>query len=433
MSRRLTRDFRSLNSALRVSRRRITSILKGIDLQHESPGDSSRQYQDKLSTFARRYLSDSEFEAARKRVSRAAIRVYVEEKRAPTGLSTLTLLFATLAPWAFGYAYAHYSSADLQNETARIPVAWIVPLFCGVLFFATSALAYLSPRTSAKISLGRRFMVKYRFRAISIMAVITSFSLWVLIRSRWGNSLTALDAFVRFAVGGAAYLFICIALAMITTLGSNFLSRYKPPLAHPHDWLLLDLVNISAQAQKMRLKWSRPGSAHALLETIERAVRRAESFPYYVGPLFFSDKETRDKVASDGLALAALIRDHQRVIIRASGPNSYDRVIQSMCSGIAALADDDWESFVKHAPPVSGVSRFRSAVQRCFPPLLLLAAAFLIPLIPQVASSPAVSGSVRVTLMVTSALALILPRESSARAPILDALSKAVPISKSEK
>ncbi|WP_405634379.1 hypothetical protein OHB53_09410 [Streptomyces sp. NBC_00056] len=121
------------------------------------------------------------------------------------------------------------------------------------------------------------------------------------------------------------------------------------------------------------------------------------------------------------------------MIIRANGPKSYDRVIESMSAGIIALTDDDWESLMAHALPVSGVSKLRSAVQRIFPPTVMLAAAFLIPLIPQVASSPAVSGSVRVTLMVTAALALILPRESSARAPILDALSKANPIGKSDK
>lgn len=383
-----------------------------------------------LAVFAGQYLSESENERVRRRVARAAIRVSVDNETNPTGLSALLFLAATLAPWAVGYAYGHRNSGIFQFES---DVTWVAPVACGIFLTAVSAIAYLSPRTGLSLPPNMDITLKYRFRAISAAVIVASLILWILIQISDNGSFTVQDAFERLAIGGIAYLLSCVSLAVIATLGGELLSRGRLPVAHPHDRLLLDMVNICAQAQEVRLRWSRPRSAHDLLETIEKAARRAERLPHYAGPLFFSDRQTRDAVASDGLALAALIRGHQPVIIRANGPKSYDRVIESMSAGIIALTDDDWESLMAHALPVSGVSKLRSAVQRIFPPTVMLAAAFLIPLIPQVASSPAVSGSVRVTLMVTAALALILPRESSARAPILDALSKANPIGKSDK
>jgi hypothetical protein len=56
----------------------------------------------------------------------------------------------------------------------------------------------------------------------------------------------------------------------------------------------------------------------------------------------------------------------------------------------------------------------------------LLAAAVALSWIPAVAQAHAVADGVRVTLVITAVLGLVLPRESSARASILDALSKAL-------
>ncbi|MFF4710115.1 hypothetical protein ACFY2V_01695 [Streptomyces eurythermus] len=95
-------------------------------------------------------------------------------------------------------------------------------------------------------------------------------------------------------------------------------------------------------------------------------------------------------------------------------------------TGVLALVEDDWETLTAEAPPVTAFSRLRRTAAAVWPPIVLLTAAIALPWIPAVAQAPDVAGGVRVTLIITAVLSLVLPRDSSAKAAILDTLGKAL-------
>ncbi|MFG2864735.1 hypothetical protein [Streptomyces sioyaensis] len=203
---------------------------------------------------------------------------------------------------------------------------------------------------------------------------------------------------------------------------SSIKSWLVRPILRRHDLLLLAMIDVCATTHRRRDAWFADTARTEVVRAIEAAARTAEA-AFRTGFI----PSTRHLVRNDALRLAAVIRQHKKPILRATGPSAFDRVTESMWSGVVALIEDDWAALTAAAPPVTAATKLRRFVSRTGPQAVLLGAAFAIPLIPAVAEEPAVASSVRVTLIVTAILGLALPRESSARAPILDVLGKALP------
>ncbi|MGW2823025.1 hypothetical protein ACWC24_18850 [Streptomyces sp. NPDC001443] len=241
-----------------------------------------------------------------------------------------------------------------------------------------------------------------------------------------GQWPTAREALVRTAAELAyiALLMLVIALFLVSVMAvaSALLNWVLRPVLRPYDLLLLALVDACAVTHAHRGTWFLRRSRTVVERALQNAARKAESavsarpFPGGRGP-----------ARADALRLAAVIRRHRTPIARASGPASFDRVTQSLWSGALALIDDDWEALTAAAPAVTVLSRLRRVAAAVWSPAVLLAAAVALPWIPAVAQAPAVADGVRVTLVITAVLGLVLPRESSAKASILDTLGKALP------
>ncbi|MGA5363926.1 hypothetical protein [Streptomyces purpurascens] len=213
--------------------------------------------------------------------------------------------------------------------------------------------------------------------------------------------------------GLAAWLYVWVASAL-----RKWVTR---PVLRPYDLLLLALVDACAETHTHRSTWFLRRSRKVVERALGKAARHAEiAVPASIFP------GGRGPARADTQRLASVIRRHRTPIARASGPASFDLVVQSLSSGVLALIDDDWEALTAAAPPVTALSRLRRVAAAVWPAAVLVAAAVALPWIPAVAQAPAVADGVRVTLIITAVLGLVLPRESSAKTSILDAFDKAM-------
>ncbi|WP_432070039.1 hypothetical protein [Streptomyces sp. AA1529] len=240
-----------------------------------------------------------------------------------------------------------------------------------------------------------------------------------------GHWSTARDALVRLAAKGAQAVLLTLAIVLLVSgwmsMCFALIKWVVRPVLRPYDLLLLGLVDVCEVTHAHRGTWFQEGSRKAVERALEKAARKAETaLPARPFP------DGRGPARADTLRLAAVIRQHRTPIARAGGPASFDIVTESLWAGVLALIDDDWETLTAAAPPVTALSRLRRTAAAVWPPVVLLTAAVALPWIPAVAQAPDVADGVRVTLIITAVLSLVLPRDSSAKASILDALSKAL-------
>ncbi|MGV9696886.1 hypothetical protein ACWDTR_14135 [Streptomyces sp. NPDC003470] len=242
---------------------------------------------------------------------------------------------------------------------------------------------------------------------------------------RGGQWPTARDALVQFAAQVAQAVLMTLGVALLFAVGISLclglIKWLVRPVLRPYDLLLLSLIDACAVTHAHRGTWFRKRSRRAVERALEKAARKAEAAlparPFAGG---------RGPARADTLRLATVLRQHRTPIARAGGPGSFDLVRQSLCAGVIALIDDDWETLTAAAPPVTALSRLRRTTAAVWPPVVLLTAAVALPWIPAVAQAPDVASGVRVTLIITAVLSLVLPRDSTAKTSILDALGKAM-------
>jgi hypothetical protein len=375
-------------------------------------------------------------EAARA-AARRAILTSVTETWEPITL-LLWLLFAAVLPWLIRLLAANpvikwppppisWFNRVVSTHGARPAHSGFLWTGYGLVFVMVATLGrilflYLQLPSARGLHARRRALLH------GVALGIVTFSVLLFAVSggvHGGQWPTARDVLVmsvaRIAQVALLVLGIGLVAVVCVTVCSALLKWVVGPVLRPYDLLLLGLVDACAMTHAHRGTWFLKRSRKAVERALENAARRAETavparpFPGGHGP-----------ARTDVLRLAAVIRCHRTPIARASGPASFDLVAQSLWSGVIALIDDDWEALTAAAPSVTALSRLRRASAAVWPPAVLLAAAVALPWIPAVAQAPAVANEVRVTLIITAVLGLVLPRESDARASILDAFNKAV-------
>ncbi|MEU7564305.1 hypothetical protein [Streptomyces eurythermus] len=347
------------------------------------------------------------------------------------------LLLAAAFPWIIRLMTVH------GNDEVSLGLPWLnhvikthdAPgprssfLWIGFGFFVVARVMalrtqhlYIRPPRGRSLRAGRMALLQ------TLVLVLASVSWFFFAYSgdvHGGQWPTARDALVRLAAEGAQAVLITLALGMLAAVWMSMcLTLIKwvvRPVLRPYDLLLLSLVDVCEVTQAHRATWFRERSRKAVERALETAARKAETaLPARPFP------DGRGPARADTLRLAAVIRQHRTPIARAGGPASFDTVTKSLWTGVLALVEDDWETLTAAAPPMTTLSRLRRTAAAVWPPVVLLTAAIALPWIPAVAQAPDVANGVRVTLILTAVLSLVLPRDSSAKTAILDALNKAM-------
>ncbi|MEU5544755.1 hypothetical protein AB0G85_20520 [Streptomyces sioyaensis] len=411
----------------------------------ESVRVKCEQYRSRVSKSSGTALSSSEETLIKREAARSAARRHIYYFAVQnTGLELfiwLLLLSCISAPWmvrllhaspdslthinwdlpAFRQsASAHSAAKSTLVQVCKYPLAVTGP---ALMFFVMYPL-YAPVGRVRPLNIRRLLIVL----AISANAIAVSLFLFAESGGVQGNNWRIAGAeSVRGALMLSYVLAASLAVVFLLFLPFvAFISSVKSWLVRPilrrHDLLLLAMIDVCATTHRRRDTWFADSARTEVVRAIEAAARTAEA-AFRTGLI----PSPRYLVRNDALRLAAVIRQHKKPILRATGPSAFDRVTESMWSGVVALIEDDWAALTAAAPPVTAATKLRRFASRIGPQAVLLGAAFAIPLVPAVAEEPAVASSVRVTLIVTAILGLALPRESSARAPILDVLGKALP------
>ncbi|MEX2971648.1 hypothetical protein [Streptomyces sp. C184] len=406
-------------------------------------------YRRRVSTSSGTSLSSSEEALVKKEAARSAARreIYYFANQ-NTGLEIFLwflLILCIAAPWMARFQHAwpefhiHWkppalsrsgSAHSAANSTLTKSSKYLLAVTGPALLFFAMYPWYAQPSRVRPLNIRRLLLV------LAIVANTIAISLFLFGESggiqgdNWRNAGTAsvrYAAMLSYALAGslAVVFLLLVPFAVVISAIKGWLVR---PILRRYDLLLLAMIDVCATTHRRRDTWFTDTARTEVARAIETAARAAERAVLRPGLL----AGNRNVVRNDALRLATVIRQHKKPILRAGGPSSFDRVTESMWSGVVALIEDDWATLTAAAPPVTAATRLRRFASRIGPQAVLLGAAFAIPLIPAVAEAPAVASSVRVTLIVTAILGLALPRESPARAPILEVLGKALPF-KSEK
>ncbi|GGX89891.1 hypothetical protein [Streptomyces anandii] len=402
----------------------------------------AERYRDRVTASSAIALNAEETALVGRAVARAAARRAIHEEvtkewwplAIPGGL-----LLAGALPWVIRLVTVH------RNDEVTLGLPWLnhvinthdtpappsASLWIGLGFFFFSAAGVMVLRAQhlhLRQPRGRSLRAGRMALLQALVLGLVTVSLFFFAYSggvHGGQWPAARDALVRLAAKGAQAVLTVLAIGLLVLVWVSVcftLTKWMVrPVLRPYDLLLLGLVDVCEVTHAHRGTWFQERSRRAVERALEKAARKAETalparpFPGGRGP-----------ARADTLRLAAVVRQHRTPIARAGGPASFDVVTKSLWAGVLALIDDDWETLTAAAPPVTALSRLRRTAAAVWPPVVLLTAAVALPLIPAVAQAPDVAGGVRVTLIITAVLSLVLPRDSSAKASILDAVGKAL-------
>ncbi|MFF2216455.1 hypothetical protein [Streptomyces antibioticus] len=196
---------------------------------------------------------------------------------------------------------------------------------------------------------------------------------------------------------------------------------------HPHDELLMTAVSTAGVIQRKRDEWRSAvfvREAHGSLENLAVRAQLSLTLKERIDP---TDRALRRTLRLEALRIAESIRLLKLSLSTASGVDDVDRVVCSLINGIEAVGRADRQALLDGSPPLpAGMTRVRSAAARMLPGAVLVASAFLVPLIPQIAHDERTASTVMWTLLVTG-VTWIVSASSEATGRVGDVLARALP------
>jgi hypothetical protein len=187
--------------------------------------------------------------------------------------------------------------------------------------------------------------------------------------------------------------------------------------------VLVELTAAVSACFQLRVQWWDPRNIKIVRARLAIAIEAANDTATVRRRTSITEVAARRQARQFHVALAELIRRHDRAITQVRTSQEYDAIAASLRAGVLALATGDLTALMQHSaaePPTSRVTRL---VRRTGSSLVLVAFAVAVPLLPGVDS--ATGGGVRVLLLMTAALALT-PASDSASGSIRSALERSL-------
>ncbi|MFJ2148613.1 hypothetical protein ACIOHB_07515 [Streptomyces microflavus] len=196
--------------------------------------------------------------------------------------------------------------------------------------------------------------------------------------------------------------------------------------AAPLDREVLSLLSCAGRTQKWSGRWSEPSRSRYLVAEIESAARKFESAARMQRRSPFIDRSSKRAALTHTYRISAAIRNHKAILVNAGTSDDYVKVSESLSSAVYLISTGQTMGLLENAPEVTVISQFRRAIRRFLPALILLVAAFSLPLIPAIDGNAQLVSSIRVTLLVAGVLALVLPVDSPASGRIMETLTRSL-------
>lgn len=224
-------------------------------------------------------------------------------------------------------------------------------------------------------------------------------------------------------LGWLTACWISLGLGLFRLAKSVVAKQVAARHCRPYDSLLVSTVHLAAvlyRDSRWRLSAKTAYFACRHLEALALTAQRAMTAPGR------APRAVRRRLRQDGLRLAVVFRAHQEAVATAYSVAAADRIVASLLAAVEALATGDREALLAHAPQsVTVVRRIYQGLVRAWPPLVLIAAGVLLPLIPPLAEQPAVAGSLRWSLIVAGVIAFAAGQDVAGR--VGGVLDKALP------
>ncbi len=225
---------------------------------------------------------------------------------------------------------------------------------------------------------------------------------------------------------------VSIAAALFTSLTGIAIRLTRPYWSRkatrflPADVLLLEFVNLAFFTQESRDQYGSVVIRDRLLLAIETASDMAEYlFPGRHRSALRGDHVTQNWCRVQSSNIAAALRKHKESVLYASSAKDFDRIAESLCSGLVAAAQGDWQALTLIPGAPATKSRIKSVARYLLPSAVLIAAAFLLPRVPGLSMTPEVTDSLRLSLLIPAALVLLTPLTPEA-AKVTETISKAL-------
>ncbi|MFB7247748.1 hypothetical protein ACFCYX_35395 [Streptomyces populi] len=106
--------------------------------------------------------------------------------------------------------------------------------------------------------------------------------------------------------------------------------------------------------------------------------------------------------------MATVFKDHASKLAMIGSQAEYNSICRSLTGGLRAAAEDDWNALLTHAPEITSTSRVLRVASRVGPSIVLVVAAFTLPLFPALASS---RDAIRASLIPVAVLLVIASPE----------------------
>jgi hypothetical protein len=369
-------------------------------------------------------FSEAEIEIIRRQVTYSAIRLGAYHRLVRntakiiepigiglTGIAMMALL--TLTPLGLG---PEFWQPGLSMLATAMSILIGVSLFSVIHYGMSESMPYQltrailvtnfgdlgqrpAPRKHRK---GRNLSVKMMRRRLADMVV--------LVVCLTGNGLLSLYRWWPWYTVLTLAVMMPLALLQVYVLPeriTRFLPRAKKIGLMPTDVLLIEMIELALRYRALYLMPKRYWFRYVigLTETAARHAEQALIFNQRV-PVFNSD--VRHLLKEDARKFAEIIRSHKIAAARVGTWEQGVQVSESMCSGIYALMINDWATLAptSHSSRTR-VNRFKRALPRLISASVLVAASFLLPLLPQLHEEKAQSASLRIALLAAAILALV--------------------------
>jgi hypothetical protein len=227
--------------------------------------------------------------------------------------------------------------------------------------------------------------------------------------------------------------YLCVAVAIVTgaiggrvtdlTMRSYLASRHaKDEL--PSDQMLVCLLVDTSYMYRIRLDTLPPPPAlvRVLRSALNDSADRIAANPVPLRATGRMEREPRARIRRDHARVGAAIRAHSTALASLRSAAEFERMRQSLRTGLLLVARGDWNELLTDSPEITAVSRIRSIARRTVPSAVVAAFGVAIPLLPGVGAA---GGSIRVLLLATAVL-MLMPGGDTAGPVVREGLSRAL-------
>ncbi len=331
----------------------------------------------------------------------------------------------------FAIVLAALSMIAVVASGAAVVAAWVdVMSFAVVECAAMGVGTVVNRRRDIRIALrsprsllwGATFAVPFLFAGTVLLLIATAVMAWAA-GVLWVH--LAADQRPVAAVGVLFGYFLGLGAQkwmLVWIRAFNHRYRYADR-ERPLDVALYRLFFITARCYQLAPRWWYPRALHqarTYLDDLAADLRRASVVHRRTT---LADWAIRRQGCRDGAALAELVERHRLALARVRTRSEYLRICDSLLSGVHSLATDDLEELLAHQMAEPFVPRASRLLRRFIPALILLAAAFLVPVLPGVNGQT--GEGVRWLLLMTALLSLV-PSHDLTSGTVRTALDRAL-------